>query len=111
MNLVGSLLISALIIFPSLSAMRVFKSFRSVIICSAVISVICAAVGILASILLSTPVGSTIVTADIAVLENPIDAAEIYNAVNAGASNANLSISIGDREFGRALKDLGVAFQ
>ncbi|WP_028511166.1 metal ABC transporter permease [Ruminococcus sp. NK3A76] len=67
MNLVGSLLISALIIFPSLSAMRVFKSFRSVIICSAVISVICAAVGILASILLSTPVGSTIVTADIAV--------------------------------------------
>jgi hypothetical protein len=51
------------------------------------------------------------VTADIAVLENPIDAAEIYNAVNAGASNANLSISIGDREFGRALKDLGVAFQ
>ena len=67
MNLVGSLLISALIIFPSLSAMRMFKSFRSVIICSAVISVICAGVGIIASILLSTPVGSTIVTADIAV--------------------------------------------
>ena len=67
MRLVGSLLISALIIFPSLSAMRMFKSFRSVIICSAVISVICAGVGIIASILLSTPVGSTIVTADIAV--------------------------------------------
>ena len=67
MNLVGSLLISALIIFPSLSAMRVFKSFKSVVICSAVISVICAAVGIVASILFSTPVGSTIVTADIAV--------------------------------------------
>ena len=65
MNLVGSLLISALIIFPSLSAMRVFRSFRGVIICSAVISVLCAAVGIIASILYSTPVGSTIVAADI----------------------------------------------
>lgn len=67
MNLVGSLLISALIIFPALSAMRVFKSFKSVVICSAVISVICAGVGIILSILCSTPVGSTIVTADIAV--------------------------------------------
>lgn len=67
MNLVGSLLISALIIFPALSAMRVFRSFRGVILCSAVISVLCAAVGIILSILFSTPVGSTIVTADIAV--------------------------------------------
>ncbi|MBR3449203.1 MAG: metal ABC transporter permease [Oscillospiraceae bacterium] len=67
MNLVGSLLISALIIFPALSAMRVFMSFRGVILCSAVISVLCAAVGIMLSILFSTPVGSTIVTADIAV--------------------------------------------
>ena len=67
MNLVGSLLISALIIFPALSAMRVFKSFRGVILCSAVISVLCAAAGIILSILFSTPVGSTIVTADIAV--------------------------------------------
>jgi len=66
MNLVGSLLTSALIIFPALSAMRVFKSFRAVIICSAVLSVICAAVGILVSILAETPVGSTIVVADIA---------------------------------------------
>lgn len=66
MNLVGSLLISALIIFPALSAMRVFRSFRSVIICSALISVICAAVGIVLSIMFSTPVGATIVTADIA---------------------------------------------
>lgn len=65
MNLVGSLLISALIIFPALSAMRVFKSFKAVILCSAIISVICAATGILASILFSTPVGSTIVTADV----------------------------------------------
>lgn len=67
MNLVGSLLISALIIFPALSAMRVFRSFRAVILCSAVISVICALAGILLSILCSTPVGSTIVSADIAV--------------------------------------------
>ena len=61
MNLVGSLLISALIIFPALSSMQIFKSFRSVTICSAVMSVICAALGILISILAGTPVGSTIV--------------------------------------------------
>ena len=65
MNLVGSLLISALIIFPALSAMRLFKSFRAVILCSAVMSVICAAAGIIVSILVSTPVGSTIVAMDI----------------------------------------------
>ena len=65
MNLVGSLLISALVIFPALSAMRVFRSFRSVTICSAVLSVICALLGILISILAETPVGSTIVVVDI----------------------------------------------
>lgn len=67
MNLVGSLLISALIIFPALSAMRLFRSFKAVILCSAVISVVCAAVGIILSILCSTPVGATIVCADIVV--------------------------------------------
>jgi zinc transport system permease protein len=67
MNFVGSLLISALIIFPALSAMRVFKSFKSVIICSVIISLFCAASGILISILAGTPVGSTIVSADICV--------------------------------------------
>ena len=67
MNLVGSLLISALVIFPALSAMRVFKSFRSVVICSAVVSVICSLTGILVSIMASTPVGSTIVAIDIIV--------------------------------------------
>lgn len=67
MNLVGSLLISALVIFPALSAMRVFKSFKQVVICSAVISVVCALGGIVVSILASTPVGSTIVAIDIAV--------------------------------------------
>jgi zinc transport system permease protein len=66
MNLVGSLLISALVIFPALSAMRVFKNFRDVTICSAVVSVICAALGLLVSMIADTPVGSTIVAVDIA---------------------------------------------
>lgn len=66
MNLVGALLISALIIFPALSAMRLFKSFRSVIISSAIISVTCAVTGIFIAILYGTPVGSTIVAADLA---------------------------------------------
>ena len=66
MNLVGSLLISALVIFPALSAMRVFKSFRSVTICSAVFSVVAAFLGILIAIVAGTPVGSTIVATDIA---------------------------------------------
>ena len=66
MNLVGSLLISALIIFPALSAMRLFRSFRSVTICSAVLSVVCALAGMIISIFGSTPVGSTIVAVDIA---------------------------------------------
>jgi len=65
MNLVGSLLISALVIFPALSAMRVFRSFRSVTVCSAIFSVVCALLGILVSILAGTPVGSTIVAIDI----------------------------------------------
>ena len=65
MNLVGSLLISALVIFPALSAMRVFKSFKTVTICAAIFSVICSLLGILISIVASTPVGSTIVAVDI----------------------------------------------
>ena len=65
MNLVGSLLISALVIFPALSAMRVYKTFFSVTICSVILSVVCAVVGILLSILAGTPVGSTIVAIDI----------------------------------------------
>lgn len=66
MNLVGSLLISALIIFPALSAMSIFKSFKSVTVFSAILSVICTSAGIIVSILAGTPVGSTIVAADIA---------------------------------------------
>ena len=67
MNLVGSLLISALVIFPALSAMRVFRSFRSVVVCSAVLSVLCAFSGLVLSVVFSTPVGSTVVAADIIV--------------------------------------------
>ncbi len=67
MNLVGSLLISALIIFPALSAMRVIQNFKGVVIYAAVLSVLCAFAGIVLSILFSTPVGSTIVAADIVV--------------------------------------------
>ncbi|MGN0243750.1 MAG: metal ABC transporter permease [Lachnospiraceae bacterium] len=65
MNLVGSLLISALIIFPAMSAMCLIKDFRGVILCSAVLSVASAVIGIIISILASTPVGATIVTTDI----------------------------------------------
>ena len=66
MNLVGSLLISALIIFPALSAMCVFGSFKSVTICSVVISIVAALTGMFISILGGTPVGATIVTVDAA---------------------------------------------
>lgn len=67
MNLVGSLLISALVIFPALAAMRIIENFKGVIICSAIISVCCAFVGMLVSVLCSTPVGSTIVAANMVV--------------------------------------------
>lgn len=66
MKLVGSLLVSALIIFPALSAMRIFKSFKQVTICSAVLSVVCALTGIFISVLAETPVGATIVVVDLA---------------------------------------------
>ncbi|MBQ1958855.1 MAG: metal ABC transporter permease [Firmicutes bacterium] len=67
MNLVGALLTSALMIFPALSAMRVFSTFRQVIICSAIVSVTSAALGILVSIMISSPVGATIVVVDLIV--------------------------------------------
>ncbi len=67
MNLVGSLLISALVIFPALSAMRLFNNFKAVTIFSAVLSVVCSTAGILISILGGTPVGSTIVAVDVVV--------------------------------------------
>lgn len=67
MKLVGALLISALVIFPALSSMRVFKTFLSVTICSVIVSVVCAFSGIIISICAGTPVGSTIVAVDVAV--------------------------------------------
>ncbi len=66
MNLVGSLLISALVIFPAISAMRIFKDFKSVIVFSAVFGVVCASIGMIISIIAGTPVGATIVAADVA---------------------------------------------
>ncbi|MBR2749658.1 MAG: metal ABC transporter permease [Clostridiales bacterium] len=65
MNLVGSLLISALVIFPALSSMRIFKSFRSVTVFAALLSLICTLAGIVIALMYSTPVGSTIVTVDV----------------------------------------------
>ncbi len=65
LNLVGSLLISALVIFPALSAMRLCKSFFVVTMCSAALSVLCAVLGMLISLLAATPVGATIVAVDI----------------------------------------------
>ncbi len=67
MNLVGSLLISALVIFPALTAMRVMDSFKGVVICSAVLAVVCSLLGMIVSILHATPVGATIVTVQIIV--------------------------------------------
>lgn len=65
MDLVGSLLISALIIFPALSAMRIFRSFKSVTICSGVLAVISSLIGMLLSIIAGSPVGATIVCTQI----------------------------------------------
>ncbi|MBQ9757256.1 MAG: metal ABC transporter permease [Clostridia bacterium] len=65
MNLVGSLLVSALVVFPALSAMRLFRSFRGVTLGSAVLGTLCAAIGILGSIILSVPVGPAVVAVNI----------------------------------------------
>ena len=67
MNLVGSLLVSALIVFPALSAMRVAKSFKGVTVVSVAVAVSCSFIGIIIAVLFGTPVGSTIVAADLAV--------------------------------------------
>ena len=68
MSLVGALLVSALIIFPAMTAMQIFKSFRGVTICAVAVSVSCAALGLIVAILYGTPVGSTIVAADLILL-------------------------------------------
>lgn len=67
MRIMGALLISSLIIFPALSSMRVCSNFRGVIICSAVISLICFAGGMVASYMFETPVGAGVVVINLAV--------------------------------------------
>ena len=67
MRMMGAMLISSLIIFPALTAMRLFKSFRGVVICAGVSSVACFCVGLTASFVLSTPVGASVVVTDLAV--------------------------------------------
>ncbi len=81
MKLVGSLLISAFVIFPALSAMRVCKRFKSVVVCSAVVSVTCAIVGILVSVVWSTPVGPTVVAVDILAFLGFFAAGKIFSHV------------------------------
>lgn len=66
MRLVGSLLVSALVVFPAVSAMQVFGSFRAVTVGAAALSVTCAAVGILTAVLAGTPVGATVVAVELA---------------------------------------------
>ena len=67
MRMMGAMLISSLVIFPALTAMRLFKSFRGVICCAAVSSVVCFCVGLTSSFVLATPVGATVVCANLAV--------------------------------------------
>ena len=67
MRMMGAMLISSLVIFPALTAMRLFRSFRGVILCAAVTSVVCFCVGLTISFAFSTPVGATVVAADLTV--------------------------------------------
>ena len=67
MRMMGAMLISSLIIFPALTAMRLFRSFRGVVLCAAVTSVACFCAGLTISFVWSTPVGATVVAADLAV--------------------------------------------
>ena len=67
MRMMGAMLISSLIIFPALTAMRLFRSFRNVVLCAAVMSVVCFCAGLIISFVYSTPVGATVVAADLAV--------------------------------------------
>ena len=67
MRMMGAMLISSLVIFPALTAMRLFKSFRGVILCAAVTSVVCFCVGLTISFGFSAPVGATVVAADLTV--------------------------------------------
>ena len=65
MRVMGAMLISALIIFPALTAMRVCKSFRGVTVCAAIVAVVCFLIGLCCSYLLATPAGASVVVANI----------------------------------------------
>ena len=65
MRMMGALLISSLIIFPALGAMKICRSFRGVVICAAVISVVCFLFGMMASYVFETPSGASVVIADL----------------------------------------------
>ena len=67
MRLMGAMLISSLVIFPALTAMRLLRSFRGVVICAGVLSVVCFCAGLIASYLLSTPVGASVVLCNLLV--------------------------------------------
>ena len=68
MHLVGTLLVSALVVFPAMTAMRLCASFRRVTVCAALVSVACALAGMLAAVIAGTPVGATVVAANIVAL-------------------------------------------
>ena len=71
MRMMGAMLISSLVIFPALTAMRLFKSFRGVMICAGVTAVVCFCAGLTASWVWSTPVGASVVAANLAVFLPP----------------------------------------
>lgn len=66
MRMMGAMLISSLIIFPALTSMRIFKSFRGVVICSGVLAVLCFLLGIIFSYRFSTPAGASVVLVNLA---------------------------------------------
>lgn len=86
MRLMGAMLISSLVIFPALTAMRLLRSFRGVVICAGVLSVVCFCAGLTGSYLLSTPVGATVVLADLAAFLLACGAAGLKNGHNGAAA-------------------------
>ena len=68
MRMMGALLISSLIIFPALTSMRVFKTFKGVILNSAILSVVCLILGVTISYVYATPAGASVVVVNMAML-------------------------------------------
>ena len=67
MRIMGAMLISSLIIFPALSSMRIFKKFKSVTVCSAIISILCFFIGVVISYFYATPTGASVVLVNLIV--------------------------------------------